>query len=656
MPKPKKIGPMLGNNENLIILPSGASYPSHLEPLTENERMLLDAYELVRQYEREASRLKAEEARRRLEEADERYRAKLRERESGGGEKNAGGGGDDDDDKDDVREGGGVVRGRGRDANEDRNDSDDDVDEGARKGGGGENENHDDDDDDDFVEEEEDAAIVERRRRREIEISRLRREVDAANLAKGRREAETEETRRREEAMRRELLGMGKDEDDDAGEDERGGNKKRRRPMDDHEDDDDEAGGYNDGDDDGDGRMTRSTTTTTKLIKKKRRADDDMGGASKAADISLIANLAGGDSTPVHDFSKRLGMGTTSADGSVLFPPPDGDDRRRSWCPPDAPRDFVDGCMELELTDVDPTFGDGGGALPPSSVSSGNNTIAIKFHAPKDSSRFSLNIATPDGRDGWYDNVLFHFNPRQFQRGGHLVLNDKTEKMWGNDVSVPLSTLPVMFGVDACTLVVQINEEGFDVFVEGVHCARLEHRRALPAAHDDGGGGQRRPSLILQFPSSDDYGNPESWLVYRVWWGRKRSMVDPEKLDSVAGVKIHSAVHPRRLFVSGLTKLHTDPEIDLRRAELERAFRKYGGPTGAVAVSLQKNSTFAFVDVATEGLADLALLEMASSGRYRVNKARRSRHEALLEERAAREAAEGGDGASTEANKAVDWD
>ena len=118
-------------------------------------------------------------------------------------------------------------------------------------------------------------------------------------------------------------------------------------------------------------------------------------------------------------------------------------------------------------------------------------------------------------------------------------------------------------------------------------------------------------------------------------------MVDPEKLEGVAGVNIHSTVHPRRLFVSRLTRLLTDPEVDLRRAELERAFRKYRGPTGAVSVSLQKNSTFTFMDVATEGQADLALLEMASSGRYKVNKARRSRHEALMEERVAREMAKG---------------
>ena len=101
--------------------------------------------------------------------------------------------------------------------------------------------------------------------------------------------------------------------------------------------------------------------------------------------------------------------------------------------------------------------------------------IAIKFHAPKDLLHFSVNITMPDGRNGLYESVLLHLNPRQFQRGGHLVLNDKMDKMWGNNVSVPLSTLPMIFGIDASTLVVQINEEGFDVFVEGAHCAGLEH-------------------------------------------------------------------------------------------------------------------------------------------------------------------------------------
>jgi RNA recognition motif-containing protein len=104
----------------------------------------------------------------------------------------------------------------------------------------------------------------------------------------------------------------------------------------------------------------------------------------------------------------------------------------------------------------------------------------------------------------------------------------------------------------------------------------------------------------------------------------------------------------RKLFISKLPKIHTDPEVDLRRAELERAFRKYGGDRG-VTVVVPKNATFAFVEMESERQADLALQEMTTQ--YRVNRARRTRHEALQEERAAAEAAKQG-----KPKQNADWD
>jgi RNA recognition motif-containing protein len=88
--------------------------------------------------------------------------------------------------------------------------------------------------------------------------------------------------------------------------------------------------------------------------------------------------------------------------------------------------------------------------------------------------------------------------------------------------------------------------------------------------------------------------------------------------------------------------------VDLRRAELERAFRKYGGARG-VTVLVPKNSTFAFVEMESERQADLALQQMVSQ--YRVNRARRTRHEALQEERAAAEAGKMG-----KKKENVEWD
>ena len=320
-------------------------------------------------------------------------------------------------------------------------------------------------------------------------------------------------------------------------------------------------------------------------------------------------------STPPRDFSKSLAMSKVS--GTQLFP----DSRTASptdfWTPPE-------GAMEIKLNDFDGSK---------AAVGSGNNTVAIKFSSPTDSKRFSINIAEENHEN--YYSVLFHFNPRQFERGGQVVVNDKKAGMWGSSINVPLSNLPLMFGEVASTLIVQINGDGFDVFMNGQHCARLEHRTALP---------EKACSLILQLPSTDDYGNSENWTVYKVWWGHKPSM-EGKDLANVPGVNSHNSVHEKKLFVSGLPKISLQPQIDLRRAELERAFRKYGGQQG-VTVICPPNCTFAFVEVETERSADLALREMGS--KYRLNRARRSRHEALLAQRAATEA-----GVTTET---LDWD
>ena len=102
---------------------------------------------------------------------------------------------------------------------------------------------------------------------------------------------------------------------------------------------------------------------------------------------------------------------------------------------------------------------------------------------------------------------------------------------------------------------------------------------------------------------------------------------------------MHRFFEQRKLFISNLPKISTEAEVDVRRAELERAFRKYGGARGVTCI-VPTNTTFAFVEMETERQADLALAEMGS--KYRMNRARRSRHEALQEARAAAEAAKQG--------------
>lgn len=64
--------------------------------------------------------------------------------------------------------------------------------------------------------------------------------------------------------------------------------------------------------------------------------------------------------------------------------------------------------------------------------------------------------------------------------------------------------------------------------------------------------------LCVLTPFRHRIADPENWMVYRVWWGRKKSMAGD--LDGVAGVNIYSAVHPvsrRHLFPSFLN-VHCD--------------------------------------------------------------------------------------------------
>jgi RNA recognition motif-containing protein len=119
--------------------------------------------------------------------------------------------------------------------------------------------------------------------------------------------------------------------------------------------------------------------------------------------------------------------------------------------------------------------------------------------------------------------------------------------------------------------------------------------------------------------------------IGRIKFERNRKLTTP--------IFDHSIILQRKLFISSLQKISTQAEVDIRKAELERAFRKYGGARGVTCI-VPTNTTFAFVEMENERMADLALSEM--SEKYRLNRARRSRHEALQEKRADAEAAKAG--------------
>lgn len=116
------------------------------------------------------------------------------------------------------------------------------------------------------------------------------------------------------------------------------------------------------------------------------------------------------------------------------------------------------------------------------------------------------------------------------------MINDKQTGIWGQAINLPLSQIPLIFGQTSITLQIQITGDGFDIFIEDKHCARLEHRKELPS---------KPCSLFLQFPSCDDYGSPENWSVYKTWWGNKAIMAKGD-LAGIPGVNSFNAIHPVR--------------------------------------------------------------------------------------------------------------
>ena len=225
------------------------------------------------------------------------------------------------------------------------------------------------------------------------------------------------------------------------------------------------------------------------------------------------------------------------------------------------------------------------------------------------------------------------------------MLNNKINGTWGHAVGIPLSVLPVIFGEDACTLLVQINHHGFDVVVNDKYVARLPHPTPLHNNNNHNNNKQQQ-QLVLNLPATDDYNHPEDWTVCKVWWGWKApiladtdasSIHSPtktnEKVSSVTPdrpSKILNLTHPRKLFLRGLCKLQTDAQIELRKAELERAFFRYGGARGATVIA-PKHKTFAFVEFESAHGASLALREMSSQ--YCLTRARYTRQEALNDQK-----------------------
>lgn len=112
-----------------------------------------------------------------------------------------------------------------------------------------------------------------------------------------------------------------------------------------------------------------------------------------------------------------------------------------------------------------------------------------------------------------------------------------------------------------------------------------------------------------------------------------------DEVSDVYGVNSFNADHPRKIFIRDLPRIYSEIEVEERKGGLERVFRKYGGDRG-VTVIAPTNATYAFIEMESESMTDLALREMGNM--YGMNRARWTRHEALKEKRAAAQAVAGG--------------
>lgn len=359
------------------------------------------------------------------------------------------------------------------------------------------------------------------------------------------------------------------------------------------------------------------SSLTSAPIRKKR-----LSGAKhpRPGSSSLIRNIVPPDAASTNRCPKEYGLvrekqvfpATASSSPDVAV---------RRWEPPENATSPNDGCLAVPLrnsSSPSPNKNNNDNSI--SETNSRENTVVLKATVPSESKRFSFNIASEQHHDN-FNNILFHFNPRQHEKGGVLVLNDKTNGTWGKAVAIPLCQLPVViFGrprQQKLTIGIQVRPAGFDVFLDGRHCARLE-RHGDARRHLDG-----NDSLVVHCPSTDDSGKREDWLLESVWWGHR----EPRKSNitssaDVAGANDFNREHPRKLFLRGLAKAVTASEVELRRSQLERAFRKYGGRHG-VHVVVPRNRGFAFVETESKEKADLALKEM--SGHFLLSRAQCSR-------------------------------
>lgn len=175
----------------------------------------------------------------------------------------------------------------------------------------------------------------------------------------------------------------------------------------------------------------------------------------------------------------------------------------------------------------------------PGFLTEGRDTLVLTATVTASSEKYALNILPLNPDDQNRDDpseILVHFNPRQYDRGGRVVLNNKTEGNWGRNDTAPLREKPPMFCLDHAQYVIQVTSTGFRFIVNG-HVAGFFGCRTKPPAAND--------TLLLHFPPRDDYSNPHFWTIHSVWWGPGAQLQGGGERTAWAQKSSHNSSHRR---------------------------------------------------------------------------------------------------------------
>lgn len=170
--------------------------------------------------------------------------------------------------------------------------------------------------------------------------------------------------------------------------------------------------------------------------------------------------------------------------------------------------EFADYALDVRLPSLGLEPGNsGGGGDDPSHLP--RDTLVVTASVPPDSPSYAVNLCPAEHGGG--EEIWLHFNPRQFERGGSLVVDFKKDGEWVRGERRHLAPLPQLFGLERLQLAFHVSKDGVRVAANGFLFLQFGFRpeSQAPPAHND--------EAAVHLPTCDDKGAPFRWTVHNVW-------------------------------------------------------------------------------------------------------------------------------------------